>query len=141
MLARQLTSELREVCSRLRPAILDDLGLVPALDWLLEGVARQSGLSTRLELNGVDEDERFSPEVELALFRVTQEATNNAMKHSRIILVRSIPVTSGIRTSKIAIVGSVCSIKARASLAEAASPNTSMSLSCSRRLRTPSRNI
>lgn len=83
LLARQLAAELREVCSRLRPAILDDLGLVPALDWLLEGVARQSGLSTRLELNGVDEEERFPPEVELALFRVTQEATNNAMKHAR----------------------------------------------------------
>lgn len=81
-LARQLASELREVCSRLRPAILDDLGLVPALDWLLDGVLKHSGLSTRLVLDGVLEDERFAPVVELALFRVTQEAANNAMKHS-----------------------------------------------------------
>ncbi|MBI2873162.1 MAG: sensor histidine kinase [Chloroflexi bacterium] len=81
-MARQLASELREICSRLRPAVLDDLGLAAALEWLLEGVSRQSSMVTRLSLHDVDEDERFPADTELALFRVTQEATNNAMKHS-----------------------------------------------------------
>lgn len=81
-LARQLASELREICSRLRPAILDDLGVVPALEWLLEGVSRRSGISTSLELNNLHEEERLPPDVELAIFRVTQEAANNSLKHA-----------------------------------------------------------
>ncbi|MBI2171086.1 MAG: sensor histidine kinase [Chloroflexi bacterium] len=82
-LARQLVLELREICSRLRPAILDDLGIVPALDWLLDGVSQQSGIKALLSLLNVSEEDRFSPETELALFRVTQEATNNAVKHAK----------------------------------------------------------
>ena len=81
-LARELVNELREVCSRLRPAILDDLGIVPALDWLLEGVSGRAGVLTGLSLEGVDEDERLDPDTEPTLFRVTQEATNNALKHA-----------------------------------------------------------
>jgi signal transduction histidine kinase len=81
-LANQLVYELREICSRLRPAILDDLGLAPALEWLLDGLARRSGISVHLTLHNILEDERFPPDVELALFRVTQEAANNAHKHS-----------------------------------------------------------
>lgn len=80
--ARQLTSDLREICSRLRPAILDDLGVVPALEWLLDEVEGRYSLSTQLSLDGVEDDNRFAPEVELALFRVTQEAANNAVKHA-----------------------------------------------------------
>ena len=82
-LARQLSAELREVCSRLRPAILDDLGIVAALEWLLDEISLRHGLLTALSLNGVDEDERFYPDVELALFRITQEAANNAVKHAK----------------------------------------------------------
>jgi signal transduction histidine kinase len=81
-LARELVNELREVCSRLRPAILDDLGIVSALEWLLEGVSNRSELSASLTLDGVDEDERLDPESELTLFRVTQEAINNTLKHA-----------------------------------------------------------
>ncbi len=80
--ARELVNELREVCSRLRPAILDDLGIVPALDWLLEGVSSRAEVLTGLSLHGVHEDERLDPDTELTLFRVTQEATNNALKHA-----------------------------------------------------------
>ncbi|MCI0438683.1 MAG: hypothetical protein L0177_06075, partial [Chloroflexi bacterium] len=81
-LARFLVSELREICSRLRPAILDDLGVVAALEWQLEQIASRHGLLTRLTLNNVSEADRFPPDVELAIFRVTQEATNNAVKHA-----------------------------------------------------------
>jgi len=81
-LANQLVYDLREICSRLRPAVLDDLGLAPALEWLLDGVAKRSGISMRLTLHNTLEEERFPPDVELALFRVTQEAANNAAKHS-----------------------------------------------------------
>jgi signal transduction histidine kinase len=79
--ARELVTELRELCARLRPAILDDLGLVPALEWLLEQTAQGFTVTPRLTLRGMTEDDRLAPGVELALFRVTQEAVNNALKH------------------------------------------------------------
>ncbi len=82
-LARELTLELRELCSRLRPAILDDLGLAPALEWLLEQAAKRFGVRPSFALHGVDELERFPIGAELALFRITQEAINNAVKHGR----------------------------------------------------------
>ena len=86
-LTRQLISELREICSRLRPAILDDLGIVPALEWLLEGASKQFGLETHLSISHLESDERFLPEIELALFRITQEAINNVFKHAQCTLV------------------------------------------------------
>lgn len=81
-LARQLAFELREVCSRLRPAILDDLGLPSVLEWLLDGVSKRSPISTHLSFHAMSEEDRFFPEIEQALFRVAQEATNNVIKHS-----------------------------------------------------------
>jgi signal transduction histidine kinase len=82
-IAHQLVSELREVSSRLRPAILDDLGIVPAVEWLLENLPKRFGLATHFSLRNVNEEERFTPDVELALFRVGQESVNNAVKHAK----------------------------------------------------------
>ena len=82
-IALQLVAEIREICSRLRPSMLDDLGLVSTLEWLLDGVSKQSGISTQFIVENLGEDERFAPSVELALFRLTQEATNNVMKHAK----------------------------------------------------------
>ena len=81
-IALLLAQELREICSRLRPAILDDLGVVPSLEWLLDSVKKRYEISTNLSLENISEDDRFPPLVELALFRVTQEAANNAVKHA-----------------------------------------------------------
>ena len=81
-LARELVGELREVCTQLRPSILDDLGIVSSLEWLLDGVSNRSEISASLTLDGVDEDERLDPDSELTLFRVTQEAINNTLKHA-----------------------------------------------------------
>ena len=88
--ARELAAELRELCARLRPAILDDLGLVPALEWLLEQTAQGFTVTPRLTLRGMTEDDRLAPNTELALFRVTQEAVSNALKHGH---ARSIHVS------------------------------------------------
>ncbi len=79
--ARELAAELREVCARLRPAILDDLGLVPALEWLLEQTAQGFTVTPHLTLHGMTEDDRLAPNTELVLFRVTQEAVSNTLKH------------------------------------------------------------
>ena len=81
--ASELVAELRELCARLRPAILDDLGLVPALDWLLEQAFHQFAVIPSLTLRGMTEDDRLAPGTEVALFRVTQEAVTNAVKHGQ----------------------------------------------------------
>lgn len=79
--AKELVNELRELGTRLRPSILDDLGLL-SLEWLLEHNMRGTEIKGTLDLDLADPTQRFHPDVELALFRVTQEAINNAVKHS-----------------------------------------------------------
>jgi signal transduction histidine kinase len=64
----------------LRPSILDDLGLVPALEGLAAAITETDGIPTGLWVT--DERRRLSPEAELALFRIAQEALNNVKKHA-----------------------------------------------------------
>ncbi len=86
-LARDLVAELRGFSSALRPSILDDLGLVPALEWLLEGASMRSAITMRLSLHAVGYEQRFQADIEQALFRVAQEAIGNAVQHSNGTLV------------------------------------------------------
>jgi two-component system sensor histidine kinase DegS len=81
--ARQLASELRGTTFQLHPPILDDLGIVPTLDWLIRDMTKDSSFCSSLSLHNVGDEERFPPNIELALFRISQEAINNAMKHSQ----------------------------------------------------------
>jgi signal transduction histidine kinase len=83
ILARQLASELRETASQLRPSILDDLGIVAALDWLIRDMTKDSGFHASLSLHNIDAEKRFPPDIELALFRISQEMVNNAVEHSQ----------------------------------------------------------
>jgi signal transduction histidine kinase len=69
----------QRMSSRLRPGILDDLGLVPALEWLARDFQERSGLSCQLEVGEeFDCDERYST----ALFRICQESLTNVARHS-----------------------------------------------------------
>lgn len=72
---------IRRFCRALRPPVLDDLGLVPALEWLLADLRRRSETRTRLEVEG--ERARLEPEPELAIFRIAQEALHNVERHAR----------------------------------------------------------
>lgn len=72
---------IRRFCRALRPPVLDDLGLVPALEWLLADLRRRSETHTRLEVQG--ESARLEPEPELAIFRIAQEAVHNVERHAR----------------------------------------------------------
>lgn len=78
--ARELVSELRRVIAGMRPPVLDDLGLVPALHQLA-AEAETSGMAVTLDI-ATDSDQRPSPAIETALFRVAQEALNNASAHA-----------------------------------------------------------
>lgn len=79
VLLRQVEEQLRSLSHGLRPTILDDLGLVPAVRFLAEGVSKRFGLliqvDSRLDL-------RLSPAIETALYRIIQEALNNITRHA-----------------------------------------------------------
>lgn len=68
------------VMSELRPPMLDDYGLLPALQWHGNDFARRTGIEVKIE--GDERMERLVPESEIALFRITQEALNNVAKHA-----------------------------------------------------------
>jgi signal transduction histidine kinase len=69
----------RELSRLLRPPILDDLGLEPALRWLARSQAEASGVEVLAEVEPLPP---LDGELQTLLFRVAQEAINNAVKHS-----------------------------------------------------------
>ena len=82
--------DVRRLAVELRPAALDDFGLVPALERLRDTVAERSGLS--IELQSHLDAERLPAELETALYRIVQEALTNVVKHasaSRVSVVLS----------------------------------------------------
>jgi signal transduction histidine kinase len=70
--------QLRHLSHELRPTILDDLGLLPALEFLAEGVEHRTGVSVQVRGSG---RERLPAPVETAIYRIVQEALNNAVLH------------------------------------------------------------
>jgi signal transduction histidine kinase len=79
--ADQAMIELRNVMSNLRPAQLDDLGLVPALRWYVgQFAARHPELHVTLNADRLPQ--RLSPEYETVMFRVAQEALTNVVRHA-----------------------------------------------------------
>jgi PAS domain S-box-containing protein len=70
----------RRLSQDLRPAAIDRLGLLPAVEWLASEVTRYSGIKTKVNMSG--KEHRLPEEVAIALFRVTQEALRNVWRHS-----------------------------------------------------------
>jgi two-component system sensor histidine kinase DegS len=77
----QAVEEVRRASLDLRPSILDDLGLIPALRWLVDRMSQESGINTRILVNG--NKRKLSPQAEVTIFRVMQEALNNIKRHSK----------------------------------------------------------
>jgi signal transduction histidine kinase len=90
--------QVRTISHLLHPPLLDEVGLVSALRWYLEGLSERSGIDIRLEVNPPDLN-RFKPELETAIFRIIQEALTNMFRHS------------GARNGSISMVESDGSIK------------------------------
>ncbi len=76
----ELIGQVRNLSLALRPSMLDDLGLVPALVWLCERVHAQSGVLVKFEH---EELECSSMQVNTAAYRITQEALTNIVRHAR----------------------------------------------------------
>jgi signal transduction histidine kinase len=84
--AREIAERLRAICGDLRLPVLDDLGVGPALEWLC---GRQGEAAGSITLDRLAGESRLPADVELAVFRVAQEALSNAIRHgSPPILVR-----------------------------------------------------
>jgi signal transduction histidine kinase len=71
---------LREMTQQLRPRVLDDLGLAPALEWHLSLFQRQTGITVTLDVSLPPS--RLPGELETAVFRVVQEALTNVARHA-----------------------------------------------------------
>ena len=73
--------EVRTMSHLLHPPLLDEVGLVWALRWYLEGLTKRSGIETSLEVEPTT-FARLTPELETAVFRIVQEALTNVFRHS-----------------------------------------------------------
>lgn len=85
ILVQGLINQVREISFRLRPSLLDDLGLLPALLAFFERYTRSSEIQVNLRHSGMER--RFSPQVETAVFRIVQEALTNVMRHAGVTQV------------------------------------------------------
>jgi len=76
----EVADQLRRLAHELRPTVLDDLGLLSALEFLSQGVIKRTGLDVRVEGSTAG---RLDPIIETTLYRVVQEAVLNVVKHAR----------------------------------------------------------
>jgi PAS domain S-box-containing protein len=82
----QLVGKVRDLSLNLRPSMLDDLGLVPALRWYVQRQATHLGFAIALQLPV--SAPRLPPEMETACFRIIQEALTNAARHAQATQVK-----------------------------------------------------
>ncbi len=80
VLADHTLDEVRRACRDLRPSILDDLGLRAALEWLCDS-SNNRGVSSSFVCSGTVRT--LTPEAEIAIFRIAQEALSNVWRHSQ----------------------------------------------------------
>lgn len=80
-MAEELVKGLRDFTKALRPSILDDLGMVPSIRRLLEDTAERTGAKGQFRITG--KERRLSQDLEVAFFRIAQEALWNVEHHSR----------------------------------------------------------
>lgn len=79
---KRAVEDVRNFSRRLRPPVLDDLGLIPVLEWLTGELKKSYGIEIVIEIVG--EHRRLAPDLELTLFRIIQEAMINAGKHANV---------------------------------------------------------
>jgi signal transduction histidine kinase len=80
-LAERTVGTVRDIALLLRPSMLDDLGLVAALEWQGREVSRRSQMEVAVESASVSDD--LPDEYKICVYRLVQEALNNAVRHAR----------------------------------------------------------
>lgn len=81
-LSRVIVDQLRAVCAAMRPPVLDDLGLIAALELLVVDAWDRDELSITLDADGEALPVSLPPEMELTLYRAAQEALTNSRRHA-----------------------------------------------------------
>ncbi len=76
-----VSEEIRRISVDLRPILLDSLGLVSAVRWLVDRMNRESEINTKVSVIG--RQRKLHSETEATLFRIVQEALNNVRRHSK----------------------------------------------------------
>jgi len=71
----------RRIIERLRPSLLDHLGLGAALQWYVEEACREAGIEPHMHIGRTLE--RLAPDLEIALYRLVQEAVTNVVRHAK----------------------------------------------------------
>jgi PAS domain S-box-containing protein len=79
-IVKELMGQVRDLSLRWRPTMLDDLGLLPALLWLIDRYSAQTRISVHFEHRGLER--RFCQEVETAAYRIVQEGLTNVARHA-----------------------------------------------------------
>lgn len=79
-LNEEMSRQLRTMSYLLHPPLLDEVGLVSALKWFVEGFTERSGITVNLELS--EDFGRLPSDMEIALFRLVQECLTNIHRHS-----------------------------------------------------------
>ena len=73
-------NSIRDIALLLRPSMLDDLGLIPALEWQAREVSRRSGI--KVEVTAENVSDSLPDEMRTCIYRVVQEALHNVFRHS-----------------------------------------------------------
>lgn len=79
-LTERTFQSVRNIALLLRPSMIDDLGLAAALEWQGREVSRRSEIEVEVESENVQED--LPDEIKISVYRIVQEALNNAVRHS-----------------------------------------------------------
>lgn len=96
--AENAVKSIRDIALLLRPPMLDDLGLIPALEWQAREVSRRSEMEVEVHPENVSEE--LPDEVKVCTYRLVQEALNNAAAHAE---ARNAKVTVVQGTDKISV--------------------------------------
>ena len=95
----RVSEEIRRLSRDLRPRILDNVGLLSAIRWLVDRLNEEEMINGSVVLKGIERD--FSPESEVTIFRIVQEALNNVRRHSQ---ATKVIVTVGFSPESVKIV-------------------------------------
>jgi len=80
LMAEKTLNTVRDMALLLRPSMLDDFGLVPALNWHAREMSKRTGLNVRISADEISDD--LPDEHKTCIYRVVQEALNNAARHA-----------------------------------------------------------
>jgi signal transduction histidine kinase len=96
--AENAVNTVRNMALLLRPSMLDDLGLAPALEWQAREVSRRTEME--VEVHALNVSERLPDEYKICIYRIVQEALNNAARHAS---SRTASVTAAQDSQKIQV--------------------------------------